>query len=693
MMDAKPLVDYTKYENRLDSFKDWPKDSPPLIKELSDAGFYFCGESDLVACFICGSKIGGWDDNDSPLARHEAANRRCNFLAERAINQKIDMQNLSEPHESATPKDDSDDFGFDYLEKREKSIKKFDSKLLQVKVEQIANGGFFYNNSENVFECYCCHAQSDTAELLAHQDLVALHNPTCKHIALFTEDQKSEKLQKPSHLEEGASTPKVNDSVKKRVPLQSSQKIMKTEPVDQQQPKLKTSLKKNDLKLEMPSNVNQINAVQPVNASPDLLKAMHSTEIQHGYASAIPIQQSLFQKPLRPQPGLTPQFSHGDISPALSTPRALAFSENQILTPELSRQSSNWSMSSDDEVLNRECQSISPMQLSSKQAMLKTKYGRLQTFLTWPQDALIQPQELSEAGFYYTGEDDGVKCYACGVSLKNWEMSDNAWDEHKRWSPNCPLVREHMVRVANTSMHANGVDVSQQVRRQQDNVYHNIYDMTSFQNSARMQTSPHTFQLQPPFINSNLVTTVGFNNMVQGNLRYACYQPPGQDIMPVSPEGAVESPQVAPIGPLATKEIDTLLDAGFSIENINKVQELGFEKYGEYFDSAETMADAIMHFLENGNLNEHSLPDIEEGLINSEERNAGGSSIARPVDLKRELDKVREMQLCKICMDEQVGVAFHPCGHLFTCPNCSQGMQQCPVCRARIESTSRVYLS
>ena len=78
---------------------------------------------------------------------------------------------------------------------------------------------------------------------------------------------------------------------------------------------------------------------------------------------------------------------------------------------------------------------------------------RLNTFFTWPQTAYIKPFELAKAGFIYSGTGDAVKCYKCGVSLRNWEPNDNAWAEHEKWSPNCKLVIERIQeaqRIKNT---------------------------------------------------------------------------------------------------------------------------------------------------------------------------------------------------------------------------------------------------
>ena len=41
---------------------------------------------------------------------------------------------------------------------------------------------------------------------------------------------------------------------------------------------------------------------------------------------------------------------------------------------------------------------------STRRLNLTTREGRLQTFIDWPPSHPIQPLDLAEAGFYYTGK-------------------------------------------------------------------------------------------------------------------------------------------------------------------------------------------------------------------------------------------------------------------------------------------------
>ncbi|CAG7824591.1 unnamed protein product, partial [Allacma fusca] len=71
-----------------------------------------------------------------------------------------------------------------------------------------------------------------------------------------------------------------------------------------------------------------------------------------------------------------------------------------------------------------------------------TQQSRFKSFteMRWPDSTGQSPQKMSEAGFYYIGSRDHVKCFYCGGGLRNWESSDDPWVEHARWFPRCTFV-------------------------------------------------------------------------------------------------------------------------------------------------------------------------------------------------------------------------------------------------------------
>ncbi|KAG8175367.1 hypothetical protein JTE90_019714 [Oedothorax gibbosus] len=89
-----------------------------------------------------------------------------------------------------------------------------------------------------------------------------------------------------------------------------------------------------------------------------------------------------------------------------------------------------------------------------------------------------------------------------------------------------------------------------------------------------------------------------------------------------------------------------------------------------------------------------SVPESVEpnNATNAKETEVEEKVEVTKVDKKVEETKTVDLQ-CKICMDEQVGVVFLPCGHLASCPRCAQRISNCPMCRRGITKKVRTYLS
>lgn len=63
--------------------------------------------------------------------------------------------------------------------------------------------------------------------------------------------------------------------------------------------------------------------------------------------------------------------------------------------------------------------------------------ARLRSFGEWPRNMKQRPKELADAGFFYTGTGDRVKCFSCGCGLKDWDDDDEPWEQHALWFPKC----------------------------------------------------------------------------------------------------------------------------------------------------------------------------------------------------------------------------------------------------------------
>ncbi|KAF6215675.1 hypothetical protein GE061_000006 [Apolygus lucorum] len=66
--------------------------------------------------------------------------------------------------------------------------------------------------------------------------------------------------------------------------------------------------------------------------------------------------------------------------------------------------------------------------------------ARLASFVDWS-TCLPSAHDMAQAGFYYTGQHDQVKCPFCDVTIGDWLATDIPINVHTRWSPNCHFAK------------------------------------------------------------------------------------------------------------------------------------------------------------------------------------------------------------------------------------------------------------
>ncbi|GAB1298502.1 Baculoviral IAP repeat-containing protein 1a [Apodemus speciosus] len=61
---------FANEELRMDTFKDWPLESPVAVEALVKAGLFYTGKKDIVRCFSCGGCMESWAEGDDPMEDH-----------------------------------------------------------------------------------------------------------------------------------------------------------------------------------------------------------------------------------------------------------------------------------------------------------------------------------------------------------------------------------------------------------------------------------------------------------------------------------------------------------------------------------------------------------------------------------------------------------------------------------------------
>lgn len=68
------------------------------------------------------------------------------------------------------------------------------------------------------------------------------------------------------------------------------------------------------------------------------------------------------------------------------------------------------------------------------------KKNMKETYVNWVKENKPSVDDLIESGFYYTGQDDATTCVSCGITLDEWQESDEPIVEHEKVNPNCELL-------------------------------------------------------------------------------------------------------------------------------------------------------------------------------------------------------------------------------------------------------------
>ncbi|XP_010405986.2 E3 ubiquitin-protein ligase XIAP isoform X1 [Corvus cornix cornix] len=337
---------------------------------------------------------------------------------------------------------------------------------------------------------------------------------------------------------------------------------------------------------------------------------------------------------------------------------------------------------------------------------------RLKSFHNWPLNGQLTPQELANAGFYYTGVGDQVACFCCGGKLKNWEPSDRAWSEHKRHFPKCLFVLGRGVgNISSESIPAelgiSGLNNAQHPRNPSMAKY-----------GKRLQT--FLSWIYP--VDKKQLAEAGFYSTGNGD-HVVCFHCGGglqewkENEDPwdqhakwfpgcrfVSKEKGIEfinnvhlrdgrkdSTTEAAEGTILPKDdllqnplVQSAIAMGFSLSEIRNTMEKRLQMTGESHTSVEDLVADLSAHKENTREEEpNEIPVEQDELIQLQNLY---------LSTEEKLRRLQEEKLCKICMAKDVSAVFIPCGHLVACKECAQLLNECPLCRTDITKIQEIFM-
>ncbi|XP_043256829.1 death-associated inhibitor of apoptosis 2-like [Colletes gigas] len=310
---------------------------------------------------------------------------------------------------------------------------------------------------------------------------------------------------------------------------------------------------------------------------------------------------------------------------------------------------------------------------------------RLHTFYGWPENRIQTPKLLSIAGFYYTGFGDLVRCFHCDVGIRSWEATDEAWNEHVRWSPKCVFVNlirgpEFVKRCIDNrrplspSIFRGVAEDGEPATAEAPPSLALSTNLPSTQDNGpeRLSDSPLTTYVSEIALHTQRINTVMTKLMETIGPLYLNFN----QHMDVPREQIMEDDT-------RNESISTLDHA--VREQINYTTEQSDDNESHTTTMSETTNEYKNEILSNKE-EEHEISN------NESDENKLKIKLKEIASLKEENKKLKEARLCKICIDRQIAIVFLPCGHL-TCIHCALSLAICPMCRREIRATVRAFLS
>lgn len=293
-----------------------------------------------------------------------------------------------------------------------------------------------------------------------------------------------------------------------------------------------------------------------------------------------------------------------------------------------------------------------------------TLAARLRSYISWPETAPIKKEDLANAGFFYIGISDHTKCFHCDGGLCSWEEGDDPWVEHARWFCNCSFVRlnkgDDFIKSCIAKYPAEEPATKDRATDSSPMVADIITETEEAMKSGLIQAVLETGVFSPYLVRAAVMRQLKETGSLFTSVDDVCEA-------------------VAFLQHQLEKELPQQLRVDDSLVDTLNIKVTSVDKTGRDGDMQ-----VVPHAAAAGEA--CKKPEkTEKKTVNIVKEPSGGN-------LEEENRFLKDQRLCKVCMDNEVGVVFLPCGHLLTCTFCAPALKLCPMCRKAIQATVRAYL-
>ncbi|XP_052710302.1 baculoviral IAP repeat-containing protein 3-like isoform X2 [Crassostrea angulata] len=326
---------------------------------------------------------------------------------------------------------------------------------------------------------------------------------------------------------------------------------------------------------------------------------------------------------------------------------------------------------------------------------------RVSSFQDWPTSLTQTPQVLALAGFFYAGYGDYTRCFFCGGGLRNWEPGDDPWTEHARWFPKCAFVRQNrgdefvaLVQIRHQELEA------LEAMGEESTAASSVEQSSSVEQNGGLSSGSRQTDITA-FPSFQSVLEMGYP---ESEIREAFNQLrgtkdpediTGMDLMEVilrkedrtnglDIPPPIHSPRPANESQSRNPSVD---------HNTPDISQGGQLKAAIGPTPQETSESGAHEKTQKNQDKDAATSNTEEKFDSLNDALAPAMSLEDTRSLMEENKKLRDLRMCKICMENDASIAMLPCGHLCCCADCAPAMRKCPICRQFVKGTVRTWLA